>query len=240
MAKLEITLSPDTDYTQASVKIDGAAVSYTFSFPIAARAEDIVSKIENDISGPKVFSEVEVVDNRPQPDVSIVDGEGESLKNAVGKDINTLLLKAQDFVESLDGSDNNVDVERMVDAVNQKVGKRVTGNADSQDCDFDILVLLPKGFLGFGSDAIKLNFRASDIVGNNNVAVGVYGTDGAQVGSDFVLTPSAADTWEAKTITQEQLAAGVFSPGEAFRIRVRVVVDSADTIDLSDGTVNLA
>lgn len=240
MAKLEITLLPDTDFTQASVKIDGGSVVYTFRFPVGARAEDVISKIENDLSGPKIFSEVEVIDNRPQPLVSVVDAEGDSIKNAIGKDVNTLLLKAQDFVESLDGSDNNIDVERMVDTVNQKVGKRVTGNADSQDCDFDILVLLPKGFLGFNANAIQLNFRASDITGNNSIAVGVYGADGAQVGSDFVLTPSAADTWETKIITAEQLATGTFSGGEMFRIRVHVVVDSADTIDLSDGVVKIA
>lgn len=149
-------------------------------------------------------------------------------------------LKISDFVESLDGSNNNIDVDKFIDAENNKVGKRVTSNEDNQDCDFDILVLLPKGFTNFNTNAIQLDFKASDIFGNNNITVRIYGTDKLEVGIGFNLTPSVPGIWETKTITSIDLSGGTFIAGEIFRIKIHVTIDNTDTIDISDGVVKFA
>jgi len=146
-------------------------------------------------------------------------------------------LKISDFVESLDGTNNNINVDKLIDAVNNKVGKRVSSNVDNQDCDFDILILLSNGFTNFSTNAIQLDFRASDVTGNNNITVRVYGTDKSEVGTGFNLTPSVAEVWETKTITSEDLSGGTFVAGQIFRIRIHVTVDNTDTIDMSDGEV---
>lgn len=146
-------------------------------------------------------------------------------------------LKISNFVENLDGTTNNIDVDKYVDKINQKVGKKVTGNLDNQNIDFDILVLLPKEFSSFDDDAIQLELRASDITGNNNITVHIYGTDGIEVGTGFDLTPSTANSWETKTITKSQLNAGTFITGQIFRINIYITIDSGDKIDISEGVV---
>ena len=148
-------------------------------------------------------------------------------------------LNISDFVESIDGGSNDVDVAKLVDTTNNKVGKQVTGNDNNQDIDFDILVYLPKDFIEFATNAISLDFRASDITGNNVITVRVYGTDGNEVGSGFNLTPSSGNTWQTKVITKANLTINgeVFAAEGFFRIRIHVAIDDADTIDISAGVV---
>jgi len=151
-----------------------------------------------------------------------------------------LCLRISDFIESLDGVNNNIDVDKLINVENSKIGKKVTGNADNQDCDFDALLLLPSNLTGFATNAIELDIRASDITGNNNMTMRVYGTNNVEVGSGFDMTPTSANTWQTKVITASQLLAGTFTAGQMFRIRIHIIVDNADMIDISDGKVKFS
>lgn len=179
------------------------------------------------------------IDSEASTAGKVLKSDGSSGTSWEFPDFQPIHIRTSDFIESLDGGSNNIDVDKLIDGTNTKVGKRVTGNADNQDVNFDVLVLLPKNFPGFDTNAIGLDFRASDITGNNGVSVKVYGTNGVLVDT-FDLTPTSANTWQTKNITSASLSGGTFSADSMFRIEIIVTIDSTDTIDISDGKVNIA
>jgi len=142
-----------------------------------------------------------------------------------------VVLRIAEFTVSLSGTNNNVDVENFADITNGRVGYKITGGADNQNCDISALIDVPGGIAGFDTNAIKIPFMASDSTGNTGVTVEVYDTNNTL---DYVSPKGQSTAWTEIIIPAVNLI-GTYEVGKKFQINIHVEVDLGDSVWLSDG-----
>ena len=143
----------------------------------------------------------------------------------------TIEIPVASLVPFPDGGGNSGILALYHDNTNHRDYGRWTSGSATQDYDFTREIKLPTDFVSFPTNALSIDIRSNDKIGNvNTISLFIAaGTVDAGISSGDI-SPSVNDIWETKTDTPT----GAYAAGDWIHLHIHLGNDEvSNTVDIA-------